>query len=95
MIRAVILAALLAAPAAAQEVCGPTWQVRGGLRDVPWQEAPLIALSPDGAADGARVELWVNLETETWTLIAIGTAGRACVLMYGDGLDPFAMEGAG
>ena len=95
MIRAAILAALLAAPAAAQEVCGPTWQVRGDLRGLPWQEAPLIALVPDGATDGARLELWVNLDTETWTMIAVGSQGVACVITYGDGLDPFAMREAG
>ena len=93
MILAAILAALLAAPAAAQDYCGLAWQIRRDLRAVPWEEAPLVVLSRSDMG-GVELELWVNLDTQSWTLLEVdGTT--ACVVAYGDSLDPFAMREAG
>lgn len=94
------MAALLAlagcAPAMAQDLyCGPTWRMRADLRADPWREAPLIALIPDGAPDGTEIELWLNMETESWTLLVNSGDGISCVLFVGDGLAPFLMRRAG
>lgn len=88
-----LLALTTCAPAHAQDYCGPVWQMRGDLRAVPWREAPLVALTRSDT-EGLALELWLNLDTQSWTLLEIdGT--RACVVGYGDGIDPYAMRGAG
>ena len=96
MIRPAVLAPLLmlatCAPVTAQEYCLPVWQMRDNLRAAPWQEAPLVALSRSDM--GGSLELWINLDAHSWTLLEIED-GRACVVGYGDGIDPFLMRQAG
>lgn len=97
MIRGLALAAFLSScgPAAAQDYCGPTWQIRSDLRAVPWEEAPLIALTRSDMSDRASLEVWVNLATGTWTVLEVTDEGQACVVAVGDELDPYVQRRAG
>lgn len=94
MTRLLTVLLLLSGPALAQDYCGPTWQMRGDLRALPWEEAPLIALTPGGDT-GVEYELWVNLDSGTWTMLETDGRGRSCIIGVGSQLDPFLSRQAG
>ena len=77
-----LILALLAAPATAQPdpVCGPADAVARGLHQR-YGEARVWSGEGD---NGARLELWVSADTDTWTLIAAGKA-RRCLIKSGTG----------
>ena len=85
---AVLAALALAAPAAAQAICGRTAIVEAGTA-LQFGEALVESVSRTLPDSGLEVEfgLWVNAATGSWTLT--GTAGgRSCVLA--GGLDGYA-----
>lgn len=79
--RAVILAAALAAtPAAAQQVCVPTDQAMIELFSG-YGELPRVAML---VATGNVVQVLVNPETQTWTML-ITDGEQSCVVASGQG----------
>lgn len=94
MIRVLALVALLTScvPAPAQDICDWRWQMREWVRAFPWEEVPL-AILPVG--DGRELEVWVNPDTGSWTLLESDGHGRACLVGSGWNLDLGAMRQAG
>jgi hypothetical protein len=66
-----------AAPAVAQQAqCGPYADVTALVAGDPYREAKLGV----GDSNTASVELWVNPETGTWTLLALSPDGSSACL---------------
>lgn len=89
---AVLLVLSSCTPATAQDLCDWRWQMHEWIRAFPWEEVPLIFL-PVG--DGRELEVWVNPETGSWTLLEAGEDGRACLIWSGWDIDFGAMRQAG
>ena len=95
--RALLIAALLvaASPAAAQQVvCQPEASVVavvGGKYD----ESKQFTMQPHGG--GEPFDLWVNVETGTWSLIRSPAAnsGFLCLLANGTEFDTAPLSGPG
>lgn len=78
--KALALAAFIAAPAAAQTVCLDRVDILQTLSE-DYREGPRL-----GALGGDLViEFFANEETGTWTLIATGPDGTACIVAVGEG----------
>jgi len=85
MIRAAILA-LIAAPVAAQNVpCLPLPAAAEAMAAMGEALAVRAALR-----DGGTVAIWVNAETETWTLTVTSPDGRTCLIGNGVGIETIA-----
>ena len=86
-IAATILAALSAAPAAASD-CAGTQAALTELNEQFGEQAIAVARSLDdtGVSDGVMV-LTANSERKTWTVLIVDD-GRACIHLFGDGLEP-------
>lgn len=61
---------------AQETTCGPTEDVRAALKDQ-YGETRRMAMLTEGGT--AVMEIYVNDETETWTLIVTGPKGKSCV----------------
>ncbi len=93
MIRAVILASVLASPALAQQPpqCGPRADMAAMLL-VRYQETPIF-LGVMGAQGVA--ESWVNPNSGSWTMTISGTDGVMCIVFSGTGFDALPVPPAG
>lgn len=78
-IAAAALALGLSAGAGHAQECGPTDVARHTLADR-FGEQP-VARGLDSR--GVIMELWVSVETGTWTVLIIGPDGEACLAGYG------------
>lgn len=79
-----LMAALCAAPAAAQDTC----KYRGDLQEIiehRWGEVTVgYGLRLDDAEDGDTViEIWVG-RSGSWTITETHDSGRACIVAFGD-----------
>jgi hypothetical protein len=81
MSRALAVLAMMAAPAMAQMPCAPTAEMHAGLRAEKYHEEP-IAL---GAVSGneATMQVFVNVQTRTWTIVIDGANGMSCIVVAG------------
>ena len=78
--RAALLLALLAAPAAAQTPpCAPRDAMAETLAERWGETRRMVALD----ATGAMVELWASAETGTWTLTVTRPGGPTCMVAEG------------
>ena len=79
-----VLAVVFATPAMAQQGCGPAAGLLEILAGNKYREAPFLTL---GAERGA-FKLFVNLGTETWTLVGFpkDQEGIACIVAGGQGI---------
>jgi hypothetical protein len=97
MIRAALLAFLLASPALAQQgpppqrKCGPRNQITSGLANKYMEQPRWGAVAPDGAF----FEVWTNEKTATWTIFVTPPAPKgtlpseliSCFLSSGTGFE--------
>ena len=82
MIRAIIIGALFASPAAAQN-CAPVTHVAEQLGTQYGETVQDMGI----ASNGALVQWWGNAETGTWTVIAVTPDGTACLVASGEGFE--------
>lgn len=81
MIRAAILAALVATPVAAQTVnCAPHNVVAQRLAERWGETRQGIGL----AADNTVLEVWASPETGTWTITVTRPGGPTCLVASGE-----------
>lgn len=83
--RALILAAGLACaavPAVAQAPCGPYDAIVDVLTGQ-HGEASVLRMMADA---GFVLEIWINAQTETWTVLMVRPDGTACLPAYGTGV---------
>lgn len=86
--KALILAALVAAtPAAAQECIG-TADAYASLTTTYGEQRISTALMPDGRI----IELWVNPSTQTWSMMVTAPNGVSCGLASGVGFETFPLK---
>lgn len=70
-------------PAAAQgAACGPRQAVLDGITGPPHHEVPMVELSVNGT-EAAKLLLYTNLATGTWTLIGFPQPLIACLMAAG------------
>lgn len=84
--KALLAAAVLAAfssVASAQSVCMPLEKLHHQALDK-YGEAPI---GQGVSSRGFMIQILVNPETGTWTVIGVQPSGRACVLDSGEGWD--------
>jgi hypothetical protein len=91
MVRAALLALLMASPALAQEPpqnnCGPRTKVIYKLANE-YLEAPIA----EGLAPGSSIavfEWWGNPEKMTWTVLRTTPDGTTCIVASGSGFAAF------
>ena len=80
MIRAALVLALLASPAAANPNCAPYDALARELGNK-WGEAPI---ERGLSSSGEMVEWWANDETGTWTVLVYSASGVACIIAAGE-----------
>lgn len=96
MTRRLILAlapviALYGPPSAAQMACGPRADIVRQLEDRYGEARQGMGLG----GPASIFEVWVNLETGTWTILKTYTNGVACIFAAGDGWQGTGGENAG
>lgn len=80
-----IALALIASPAAAQDICGDRDTMIANMASKYGETAHSAGVAPLFDGSGVLiVENFVNSETGTWTLIVTGPDGRTCVLAIGN-----------
>ena len=90
MFALAVMAALIAAPAHAQVVCGPREQVLTVITGPRYTEARMVDLP---SVTGAYVmRLYGNPGTGTWTLLAFPDTVQACIVASGKGMVMLAPE---
>lgn len=80
--RWLTLSLAMASPAFAQPQCAPYEAVAVGLYRNYGEE-----LASRGLSAGMILETWANVETGTWTIIAVGPDLVACLVTSGDGFE--------
>lgn len=80
LMKAALPMALVVAPIGAKaEVCASKEVIEGALSR--YEEEPRwLGLSRDGVA----IQLYLNEDTGTWTIIAVSPEGRVCALLEGE-----------
>lgn len=91
MIRAGILAAVMASPAVAGGNCGPHADVVSGLLKGYGE----VSIASGAAGSNSTMELFLNPATGTWTVIATLPNGSACLLASGNNWKMSAVEAPG
>jgi len=82
---AVVVAALIASPAAAQQLCGPYDEVMAQLQKSYGEQVVVQGLS----ATGKLMQLAINPESGTWTTLHLTRAGdgaNVCAVDAGEGI---------
>jgi hypothetical protein len=81
--RAIVLAALLASPAYAQQTqCAPTPQAYENLTNQHMERREFSGVVHDMSG---LVEIWVGQNSDNWTLLATTPNGVSCIITYGVG----------
>jgi hypothetical protein len=83
----------LCTPANAQEMCGPTEKVHAALTEKFAEQRIWGGLT--GGPNLSFIEVWVNPETDTWTILQTYPDGKSCVREDGTGYDIEELDPAG
>ena len=91
MIKALTIAALFATPASAQQ-CGVAVEMSKQLN----AKFGEVKVSEGMTAGGKSItQIWANMETGTWTVIALNASGYACLITSGTHWNAFNFEPTG
>ena len=75
-----VILALIASPAVAAPVCGPTDQVSAALTSKYGEVASFSGLTKQNNL----MTIWINPETGAWTAIISDAAGKSCMASNGE-----------